>query len=216
MNDYSAIVAQALERLGQLRSNDERETEENKARVTRLAAFLIHQQNPNIGLLRKDGGNRSMIKVNGEDIGMSVDLIIDKSDGTFADVASDADDGGGFRRTVIVWVPHPETSSDPAWLGRWIKPTSELAGLGGGGTEQPDPQRPTVPGGELEAFMSEVRAFITENRSTLARLEAALASGRPADPGQPPAATKLVLKGEAKGRMPMLGDVNLPIELREP
>jgi hypothetical protein len=211
MNDYSAIVAQALERLGPLRSNEERQTEENKARVTRLAAFLIHQQNPNIGLLRKDGGNRSLIQVNGEEIGMSVDLIIDKSDGTFADVASDADDGEGFRRAVAVWVPHPETSSDPAWLARWIKPTSALAGLGpqpgGAGEEE---QRPDPAGGELVAFMTEVRAFIAESRATLARLEAALGST------QPSPAAKLVLKGEAKGRMPMIGDVNLPIELKEP
>jgi hypothetical protein len=209
MNDYSAIVGQALERLGQLRSNDERETEENKARVTRLAAFLIHQQNPNIGLLRKDNGNRSMINVNGEEIGMSVDLIIDRSDGTFADVASDADDGDGFRRTVSVWVHHPETSSDQAWLSRWIKPTRALAGLPGPPEEPDTPQKPT----ELEAFMSEVRAFIVESRAALARLEAALAS--PQTPSRPPGA-KLVLKGEAKGRMPMLGDVNLPIELTEP
>jgi hypothetical protein len=208
MNDYSATVVQALERLGQLRSNDERETEENKARVTRLAAFLIHQQNPNIGLLRKDNGNRSMIKVNGEDIGMSVDLILDRSDGTFADVASDADDGDGFRRTVSVWVHHPETSSDQAWLSRWIKPTRALAGLPGG-PEEPD----TDAGGELEAFMSEVRAFIVESRATLARLEAALAASPQSS--RPPGG-KLVLKGEAKGRMPMLGDVNLPIELTEP
>jgi hypothetical protein len=63
--------------------------------------------------------------------------------------------------------------------------------------------------------MSEVRAFIVESRATLARLEAAVAAS-PQTPSDRPPGAKLVLKGEARGRVPMLGDVNLPIELTEP
>lgn len=117
MENYSGIVQQALDRLGTMRSQEERTTEENKARLTRLAAYLINQKNPNIGLLRKETGNNVM--------GMSVDLVIDKSNGEFADIASDTDDGGGFRRVIPMFIPN----SDPALIPRWVQPTAALAGV---------------------------------------------------------------------------------------
>jgi hypothetical protein len=90
------------------------EAEENKARLTRRAAYLIHQVNPNIGLLRKETGNNVM--------GLSVDLILDRTNGEFADIASDVDDGDGFRRTTAVFIP----KHDPALMPRWVQPTPLL------------------------------------------------------------------------------------------
>jgi len=117
MENYSGFVQQALDSLGTMRSQEERTTEENKARLTRLAAYLINQRNPNIGLIKKETGNNVM--------GMSVDLILDKSNGEFADIASDTDDGGGFRRVIPMFIPN----TDPALIARWIQPTAVLAGV---------------------------------------------------------------------------------------
>jgi hypothetical protein len=129
MDDYSAIVRQALERLGPMRARDERETEENKARLTRLAAYLIHKQNPDVGLLAKTYGNNVM--------GLSVDLVVERTTGNFADVATDVDDGDGFRRIAAQWIALPAdvNTSDRS---RWVEPTAALAGL----SEPPEPARP--------------------------------------------------------------------------
>jgi hypothetical protein len=129
MDDYSAIVRQALEQLGPMRARDERETEENKARLTRLAAFRIHQQNADIGLLAKTYGNNVL--------GLSVDLVVERTTGNFADVATDVDDGDGFRRIAAQWIALPAdvNTSDRS---RWVEPTAALAGL----NEAAEPARP--------------------------------------------------------------------------
>jgi hypothetical protein len=131
MENYSEFVHRALEQLGTLRVQGEREAEENKARLTRRAAYLIHQANPNIGLLRKETGNNVM--------GLSVDLILDRTNGEFADIASDVDDGDGFRRTTAVFIP----KHDPALIPRWVQPTPALAGLEE--PSHPEPQTTTQP-----------------------------------------------------------------------
>jgi hypothetical protein len=131
MENYTGFVQQALDRLGPMRSQDERATEENKARLTRLAAYLIHQRNPNIGLIRKDTGNNVM--------GMSVDLILDRTNGEFADIASDTDDGGGFRRIIPMFIPN----TDPTLVPRWVEPTATLAGVDDQPLANPNPN-PTV------------------------------------------------------------------------
>jgi hypothetical protein len=131
MENYSEFVHRALEQLGTLRAQGEREAEENKATLTRRAAYLIHQVNPNIGLLRKETGNNVM--------GLSVDLILDRTNGEFADIASDVDDGDGFRRTTAVFLP----KHDPALMPRWVQPTAALAGLAE--PSHPEPQTTTQP-----------------------------------------------------------------------
>jgi len=156
MENYSGIVQQALDRLGTMRSQEERATEENKARLTRLAAYLIHQKNANIGLLRKETGNNVM--------GMSVDLIIDRSNGEFADIASDTDDGGGFRRVIPMFIPN----SDPALIPRWVQPTAALAGV------EEVPPRPGENGAGIPPNEMGVRFDSVDAR--LSSLEASLQS----------------------------------------
>lgn len=123
MDDYLATVQLALEQLGTMRANDDREVEENKARLTRRAGYLIHRTNPNIGLLKKESGNQVM--------GMSVDLIIDRTTGEFADIATDVDDGDGFRRVAAQFILNLDTNLIP----RWVKPTTAMAGL----PDEPEP-----------------------------------------------------------------------------
>ena len=94
-------------------SNEEVE----KARLTRRAAWLIHQINNNIGLLEKTSGNQVL--------NLSVDIILDKSNGDFTDIASSRSLGNGFVEIIPVWVPR----NDPTLIPRWVEPTAGLAGI---------------------------------------------------------------------------------------
>jgi hypothetical protein len=179
MQDYFALAQAAVNQLALPPGQTEHEAEENKAKVTRRTGFLIHQQNPNIGLLRKDIGNRSIIVVNGVEMGMSVDILLDKSDGTFVDVASDealSPDSPYPRRVKAVWVDHQETSDDPTWLGRWIKPTAALTELedgqepgNGNGNGTDGGTQPDLAGMELQlaSITESLKGLIQLNRMQL-------------------------------------------------
>jgi len=134
MENFSQTVQTAFDQLVSegfplLSTNRE---EEEKARLTRRAAWLIHQIDRNIGLLQKTSGNNVL--------GLSVDIIIDKTNGDFADVASSEEIGAGNRRIMPVWVPKNDTNL----ISRWVQPTPELADITPGSSPQP-PDPGTIP-----------------------------------------------------------------------
>lgn len=139
MQNYSGVVAGILAGYPtQIVPADQEE--DGKAQLTRQAAWDIFQQNPNIGLMSKTSGNNVH--------GLTVDVIMDKSDGSGADIASSRPDAPGFVEITSVWSAYPP-NSDPAWLSRWVTPTAELAALpgpmGGDEPEPPDPPDPPDP-----------------------------------------------------------------------
>lgn len=103
---------------------DERKIEEQKAFLTRRAAYYLNQADSSFGLLSKTSGNNVM--------GLSVDIVI-KRDGTFYDIATD---DGSQAKPVDAGA-----QNDPSLVSRWVQPTRELAGLdgtGNGGNEPPN------------------------------------------------------------------------------
>jgi hypothetical protein len=117
MQNYAALITQLLASFPSLIVNDAHE-EAAKAQLTRKAAWVIHQENAAIGLLRKEDGNNVM--------GLSVDVLMDRTDGSWVDCASSTPDGPGTKRITPVWLHHlPDTNA--AWLSRWVQPTAELA-----------------------------------------------------------------------------------------
>jgi hypothetical protein len=172
MDNYLDTVQLALEQLGPLRASDEREVEKHKARLTRRAGYLINQKNPNIGLLKKETGNQVM--------GMSVDLIIDRTTGDFADVATDVDDGDGFRRIAAQFI----ANHDAGLIPRWVCPTPSMAGLEEG--PHPDPDDHTDSGGDpsdatvrfdaIDARLSSIEAALRKNTQAIEDIKKALAA----------------------------------------
>jgi hypothetical protein len=115
--------------------------EEGKAQLTRAAAWQIYQSNPNIGLVAKDSGNQVL--------GLTVDVLMDRTDGSAADMASSTPDAPGYVRITTPWSPYP-ANHDPAWLGKWRQPTQELAQYPGPmvpahAPEPPEPEPPPGP-----------------------------------------------------------------------
>ena len=162
MDNYLDTVQLALEQLGTLRASDEREVEEHKAKLTRRAGYLINKKNPNIGLLKKDTGNQVM--------GMSVDLIIDRTTGDFADIATDVDDGDGFRRIAAQFIPN----RDAALIPRWVCPTPSMAGLPEDEHQDSDPHDDsgnapddTTRFDAIDARLSSIEATLRKNTRTL-------------------------------------------------
>jgi len=92
----------------------ERRIEEQKAYLTRRSAYyLTTEHDSNIGLLSKTSGNNVM--------GLSVDIVTRKTDGTFWDIASD----NGHQAVPI----DAGAQQDSTFPSRWVQPTKELAGL---------------------------------------------------------------------------------------
>lgn len=115
--------------------------EQGKAQLTRATAWQIHlTKNPNIGLLSKTSGTQVG--------GLSVDVLMDRTDGSWVDCASSRPAADSNVEILPVWVDHPESNLDPAWMSRWVQPTPELANAPGPlkikGTP-PKPPDPPVP-----------------------------------------------------------------------
>src|SRR6266516_7447459 len=87
------------------------DVEEQKSILTRRAAYYLNQFNPNIDLLKKTSGNNIL--------GLSVDIILDKSNGDFWDIATD---NGKIAKPV-----NSEPKIDTSLISRWVQPTKELA-----------------------------------------------------------------------------------------
>jgi hypothetical protein len=117
MKDYSGTVQATLDQFVTpvVRPEDE---EKAKAQLARMAAFEISRSNPNIGLVAKTSGNNVG--------GLSVDLMCDRSDGSWVDMASAIDAPGGMRRITVVWLHRPENGNLS-----WVQPTQALANAPG-------------------------------------------------------------------------------------
>lgn len=122
MQNYRTILNQVVATFESLIVPAEEE-EKAKAQVTRATALQIHQRNPNIGLLEKVVGTQ----VNG----LSVDVLLDKADGSWVDCGSSRDAGPGLKEIVPVWVDHPEPNTTAAWLARWVEPTPLIVNVPG-------------------------------------------------------------------------------------
>lgn len=125
--DHAAIVMQDYtqqfrEALAEFESPIVHAGEEDaaKGQVTVLAGFRIHQiYDPNVGYIRKHAGQTQFA-------GVSVDALLDQSDGSGADFLTDVDVGNNLREIRVVFTRYP-----PAKLGtrlppdNWVQPTLE-------------------------------------------------------------------------------------------
>lgn len=164
MQNYSSIVSVTLAGFSTQTVPTDQE-EEGKAQLCRQAGWTIHQQNANIGYLRKDSGNAVA--------GLTVDVLMDKSDGSAADMASSTPVGAPAGHVTITapWSPYP-VNTDPAWLARWVKPTAELANLPGplSGGASPDPPEPPTPPPDLLATTNWLLSIIYQEVKTIREL----------------------------------------------
>lgn len=98
---------------------------EQKAYMTRRAAYYLWLLDNNYGLLEKLTGTNVG--------GLSIDITLKKS-GEFFDIATDVEVANGIRAVRPV---NPGGSTDTSLIPRWILPTKEMAGLNGGGPPPP-------------------------------------------------------------------------------
>lgn len=92
-----------------------------KAYLTRRAAYYINLRDNNYGLLKKTEGNNVM--------GLSVDIVLHR-DGHYYDIATDADNSSVSGGRVVRPV-NSDGSLDTSLIPRWVQPTKEWAGLNG-------------------------------------------------------------------------------------
>lgn len=110
----------------------EQEINEQKAYVTRRAAYYINLRDVAYGLLSKTSETNVQ--------GLSTDIVI-KRDGIYYDIATDVDLAGGYK---AVEVRNGSGILDTSLIDRWVQPTKEMAGLGG--VVEPPTTPPTTPG----------------------------------------------------------------------
>lgn len=118
MTNYKARVEAILRDTFASSIVESGQEEEAKAQLTRVAGWALHQDDPNIGYVKKTRGNNVA--------GLSVDLLMDRSDGSFADIASSKADLEGWVRIRVVWVSHGPSSDL-----EWVQPTAALAKMPG-------------------------------------------------------------------------------------
>lgn len=122
--NYLAAVQQTLATFNPVVAAADEEAA--KAQLTRAAAWNIYngnpprQADPAIGLCQKLTGNN----VNG----LSVDLVVQQSNGDFADIASSRDNGDGTVTILATWSAH---AGDGTLIPRWVQPTAALASAPG-------------------------------------------------------------------------------------
>ncbi len=147
MKNYASFVKQAEEQLvaeGKLTpTGDVATVEKQKSQITFRTAHLVHKVNPDIGLLLKKGGNN--VK------GIATDVLVDKSDWSWADVASVRDLSVDPWLGVAVGLyidnapdlsfAEPQPDGEP---NRWVEPTLELADFAEATHVEPKPL-PTDP-----------------------------------------------------------------------
>lgn len=115
-----------------------------KAQLCRLAGYEIEKQDPNAGYIRKILGENVM--------GLSTDGILDKSDGSWADMATSHEISQGRWQIVPQWLPKTATGGDPTTV--WVDPTLTYAMAPGPMVlketpEPPDPGPDPVPPTDL-------------------------------------------------------------------
>lgn len=119
MPDYRNIAQSVADQWNLTVPSDQEE--QGKAQLCRLIAWEIYQQDPNIGLFKKTGGNQVM--------NLSTDLCIQKPDGSFADCTTAKNNGNGTHTIKVSWGTHApdKNTHDPVESDRWIQPTQALA-----------------------------------------------------------------------------------------
>jgi len=83
---------------------------------------LKYQVNPQIGLFEKTYGVNIA--------GLSTDLVVQKSDGSFADVCTAKNNGDGTFTIQATWGDHVGDSNTTD-KDRWVQPTQALADMAG-------------------------------------------------------------------------------------
>lgn len=187
------IVQEALNRFA---SPNVDAGEEGKAQLTRLAGHLMKERGINAFLFKKDPpGNQ----VNGR----SVDLIILPDEGKHVDVATDVKDGSGGFIIQAQWIEYA-LDGNTSNRDRYITPTAQIAAEPGPMqlSQSVPPDEEPAPGGDVpdpSAFVQLIAAAVVQQlQPTLDKL-----------------AAKRTFKGNLTGQLPLLGRVNVPIELKE-
>jgi hypothetical protein len=116
MQNYGSIVNDTLNSWFTSNVVPAAEEETGKAQLTRAAAWEIYKVDSNIGLMRKESGNN----VNG----LSVDALVDKVTGEWADIATAQGVGSPTVTIKGQWLQHAGSGSAP---NNWVQPTLELA-----------------------------------------------------------------------------------------
>lgn len=120
--DYSSIVASVVATFASM-VVPYADREAGKAQLTRKVAWEIYNTvDTHIGLLAKTSGTQ----VNGR----SVDICVQMTDGSYADVASDHDNGDGTATISGGWT-RKAPDSNTADASRWIVPTAGIAAESG-------------------------------------------------------------------------------------
>lgn len=91
---------------------------EQKAYMTRRAAYYLNLIDPNYGLLAKVTGTNVM--------GLSTDIVI-KHNGDYYDIATDIYASGGRKVSPV----NGGATNDPTLIANWVQPTKEWAGVNG-------------------------------------------------------------------------------------
>lgn len=106
-----------------------------KGQVTVRAGYYIHLVNFNIGYIAKNTGQTQFA-------GVGVDVLKDKSDGSWDDYLTDIDAGNGMREVRIAYSPHP---ADGSGASLWVEPDESYLTVPGPlvlKSETPDPPDP--------------------------------------------------------------------------
>lgn len=128
-------------------TSDSQQIENQKAYLTRRAAYYLNLIDSNIGLLSKTTGNNVM--------GLSTDIVM-KRDGDYYDIATDS---AGLVQPVNSGVTH-----DSSLVSKWVQPTLELAGL----TTNPIPV-PVPPSNDYQKIL-DILATISKNQDLLVNI----------------------------------------------
>ena len=103
--------------------NQETEVNEQKAYLTRRAAYYLNQVDPDYGLLAKTTGTNVQ--------GLSTDIILRKKSGIYYDIATDVSLPNNYR---AIRITNSGAAVDISLIPNWIQPTKELAGITNGGS----------------------------------------------------------------------------------
>jgi hypothetical protein len=124
---------------------------EQKAYLTRRAAWYLYKLDPMYGLLSKTTGTNVQ--------GLSTDIVIRKN-GDYYDIATDGPVTGGVKVTPV----NSGASHDASLVPFWVQPTKELAGLNG-------EVEPPIPPSDIEAELASIQSGITAILATVATIK---------------------------------------------
>lgn len=158
MDNYSAIVAQVLSEDFTSPVVVAEQEEQGKAQLTRAAAWEIYKQDSRVGMLRKTSGNNVG--------GLAVDVLLDRSDGSWVDVATAT---GVGNPTVTIKAHWLHNSGNGVPTG-WVQPTLELALAPGpmpraDGSQNPNPEPEPPPPDNINVAILQALEDITATQA---------------------------------------------------